>query len=164
MVCNLTHTHAHTHTHTHHQDMGGDVCVAMVTHSVASWVMLLKVYGLNVLMLLLLRSLCGHEAYGKHTHTDTQHTHTHTHNILHICMLGFFFVFFLNSLHKGTVFCSRLCELVRTPVTAASGLPAPWAQMSAYFPPDTCEERCIVNVVYIQTRACGGEKVAIYGT
>lgn len=31
-------------------------------------------------------------------------------------------------------------------MTAASGLPAPWAQMLAYYPPGTCNERCIVNI------------------
>lgn len=45
--------------------------VTMATYSVASWVMLLKVYGASVLMLLLLRSLRGNN--------NTVNAHKHTH-------------------------------------------------------------------------------------
>lgn len=45
--------------------------------------MLLKVYGANVLMLLLLRSLC------RYKHTVNAHRQMHVcKNVLHICMLG----------------------------------------------------------------------------
>lgn len=30
---------------------------------------------------------------------------------------------------------------LRTPATAASGLPAPWAQMSACYPPSICKKK-----------------------
>lgn len=42
----------------------------MVTYSVASWVMLLKVNGASVLMLLLLRSLYIYRHIQTHTHAE----------------------------------------------------------------------------------------------
>lgn len=103
----------------------GGACVAMVTYSVASWVMLLKVNAANVLMLLLLRSLY-------------EHMHTQTHNInTYISILAV--PWFITCEH-----CVMETRAVHTPETGASGPPAPWGQSSACCPPGNCQERCVV--------------------
>lgn len=66
-TCAFTCTHVQVHA-----SIG--TYVAMVTYSVASWVMLLKVYGAKALMLLLLRSLCRQKlTWGTHTNTYCMH-------------------------------------------------------------------------------------------
>lgn len=69
----------------------------LVTYSVASWVMLLKVNGASVLMLLLLRSLC----IFRHIQANT-----HTRRTYHICAC-----YLSKQGHCNVcIFCLRLCE------------------------------------------------------
>lgn len=103
----------------------------MVAYSVASCVMLLKVNGANVLMLLLLRSLrrckCTVSAHGQQTAEPSAYMHAWR----------------LDRVYwdAETLTPFKVKRELRTPATAASGLPAPWAQMSACFPPSICKEK-----------------------
>lgn len=101
-----------------------DECMTRtVTHSVASCVMLLKVNGANVLMLLLLRSL------RRCKRTVSAHGQTNSRTLC---------IYACSASRASSL---KVKRKLRTPATAASGLQAPWAQMSACYPPSICKEK-----------------------
>lgn len=85
-----------------------------------------------MLMLLLLRSL------RTYNHTVNAHRHAELDPSLRVSRPN-------KDAVVGIVL--KVTWVIRTPVTAASGLRAPWAQMSAYSPPSTCKVQNFVTPV-----------------